>query len=131
VDRSAPFSTQEEPTTSIREFMMQISKYLRCSKSCFILALVYIDRVVQTTPHVVINNKTVHRLLLVGVLVASKFLDDGGFDNAHYAQIGGMDTKELNRLEVKFLSCLNWNLHVRRRAYDWYSDLIGRVIAGE
>lgn len=126
-----PFSAASEPDLSIREHLLRIRKHLRCNKACLVLALVYIDRIVNTHPEVIINNMTVHRLMLAGILVASKFLDDDGFDNAHYAQIGGISTKILNELEAQFLNLLDWRLHVLSTEYEWYGAFVSSAIAAQ
>lgn len=127
---SDPFWAEIEPEIELRDFLSRIAKRLQCSKSCFLLALIYIDRIVDINPEVFVNNMNVHRLVLTGILVASKFLDDGGFDNARYAEIGGMGTKEINQLELCFLKLINWNLHVRLSTYRWYCDHVSMAIAG-
>merc|ERR550539_1722234 len=49
-------------------------------------------------------------------MVASKFLHDDGEEdevfNDEWASSGGIDTKELNRLEVKFLAAMDWRIVV-------------------
>lgn len=105
---------------------MLIRKKLQCSRECFILALVYIDRVVEDSAEIV-NNVTVHRLLLTSILIASKVLDDKGEDNAAYARVGGLTTQELNQLEALFLKCLKWRLFVKPQDHEWYRELACRV----
>uniref|UniRef100_A0A7S2J040 Cyclin n=1 Tax=Zooxanthella nutricula TaxID=1333877 RepID=A0A7S2J040_9DINO len=124
----ARFCDQVEPDIGIRDFLALIRKRLRCSKECFILALIFIDRVVEASD-IVISNLTVHRLLLTGVLIASKVIDDKGEDNASYAAVGGLTTRELNRLEASFLDQLQWRLHVRQQDYEWYRELACRVVS--
>merc|ERR1712088_235949 len=55
-------------------------------------------------------------LFLVSLMVASKFLHDDGEEdevfNDEWASSGGIDTKELNRLEVKFLAAMDWRIFV-------------------
>jgi hypothetical protein len=41
-----------------------ISKYACCSGECFVLALVYIDRIIQSNPTFVVNSLNIHRLLI-------------------------------------------------------------------
>jgi hypothetical protein len=44
--------------------MISIGKYAACSGECFVLALVYIDRIIQSNPTFVVNSLNIHRLLI-------------------------------------------------------------------
>jgi hypothetical protein len=116
---------------TIRDFLMRLHKAMRCSKECFILALVYMDRLVECCDRITISNLTVHRLLLAGTLVASKVMDDNGFDNAHYAKVGGLTTKEMNVLEEDLLQHLSWRVYVQPAEFEWYNNLVCRAISGK
>lgn len=53
-------------------------------------------------------------------MLAAKFFDDQYYNNAYYAQIGGVSTEEINTLEVEFLFMINFSLYVSREIYDQY-----------
>lgn len=99
------------PTLSIRQYIDRIFKYSGCSPSCFIVAHIYIDRFIQRM-NVPLTSLNIHRLLITSVVVAAKFIDDAFFNNAYYAKVGGVGTRELNRLEMKFLFSLDFRLYV-------------------
>ncbi len=61
-------------------------------------------------------------------MTAAKFLDDFYYSNKHWAQIGGITTQEINRLELEFLFRMGFSLHMQREEYDWYAEeLLSRV----
>ncbi|KAI9032231.1 cyclin-domain-containing protein [Hyaloraphidium curvatum] len=60
----------------------------------------------------IINSYNVHRLVITGVMVASKLFSDVFFLNSHYAKVGGLPVMELNQLELEFLIFNDFNLHV-------------------
>ncbi len=90
----------------------RIVKYSPCSPECYIIALIYIDRVMQRNQTLVLSSLNVHRLLLTSIMVAVKFCDDSTYNNAYYARVGGIGAAELNRLELDFLRRINWALAV-------------------
>ena len=53
------------PVASLR----RILKYAGCSEETFILALIYMDQVVQFNPEFVISSLNVHRLLITSIMV--------------------------------------------------------------
>ena len=74
------------------------------------------------------NSTNFQRLFLVSTMTAAKFLDDFYYSNKHWAQIGGITTQEINRLELEFLFRMGFSLHMQREEYDWYAEeLLSRV----
>ncbi|KAF9042547.1 hypothetical protein BDZ89DRAFT_934247, partial [Hymenopellis radicata] len=51
----------------------------------------------------VIDSYNIHRLVIAGVTVASKFFSDVFYTNSRYAKVGGLPQAELNQLELQFL----------------------------
>ncbi|KAJ6762759.1 CYCLIN [Salix purpurea] len=101
------FHGWRSPSLSIRQYIERIFKYARCSNSCFVVAYIYINKFLQRTDSC-LTPLNAHRLLITGVMVAAKFLDDECYDNAYYARIGGVSTAEMNRMEMKFLFSLDF-----------------------
>ena len=50
--------------------MHRILKYAGCSEETFILALIYMDQMVQFNPDFVISSLNVHRLLITSIMVS-------------------------------------------------------------
>lgn len=106
------------PSISIHSYIMRVFKYARCSPSCFVLAYAYIDKLTHQLFGAPITCLNVHRLVITGVMVAAKFLDDGHYNNAYYAKIGGVSTLEMNRLEQEFLHSLGYNVHITVSCFE-------------
>lgn len=64
------------PSISIGKYLERLFKYSNCSPSCFVVAYVYIDRLLHKHPDSLLLSLNVHRLLVTTVMVASKMLDD-------------------------------------------------------
>ncbi|XP_073028447.1 cyclin-U4-1-like [Primulina eburnea] len=108
------------PTISIQTYLERIFKYANCSPSCYIVAYVYLDRFTQRQPTLQINSFNVHRLLIASVMVSAKFMDDMYYNNAYYAKVGGISTREMNFLEVDFLFGLGFHLNVTPSTFHTY-----------
>lgn len=74
-DNVAVFHGLRAPTISIQHYIDRIFKYGGCSPSCFLVAYIYVDRFIQQTD-MLLTSLNVHRLLITGVMVAAKFIDD-------------------------------------------------------
>jgi Cyclin len=99
--------------------LCRIHKYASCSNECFILALIYIDRLIQRN-NMLLSELNVHRVVVTAVLLAAKFFDDAYYNNAYYAKVGGVLVSELNGLEVDFLFRINFSLHVPPEEFEKY-----------
>ncbi|KAE8697499.1 Cyclin-U4-3 [Hibiscus syriacus] len=115
------FHGLSRPTISIQNYLDRIYKYANCSPSCFIVAYVYLDWFSQRQPSLRINSFNVHRLLITSVMVAAKY-----YNNAYYAKIGGINTMEMNLLEVDFLFGLGFKLHVTPNTFHAYYSYLQR-----
>lgn len=99
--------------------------YSPCSVECFVLALVYVDRIMQANWRFLLTSLNVHRLLLTAVMTAVKYHDDCSYNNAYYAKVGGIPLGELNALEVELLFLLGFDLHVSGEVFERYcSELL-------
>ncbi|XP_009760376.1 cyclin-U4-1-like [Nicotiana sylvestris] len=131
-DLSRRFSAQKismfhgltRPTISVESYLERIFKYANCSPSCFVVAYIYLDRFSQRQPLLPINSFNVHRLLITSVLVSAKFMDDIFYNNAYYAKVGGISTKEMNLLEVDFLFGIGFQLNVTPTTFHTYCSYL-------
>ncbi|KAL8268434.1 hypothetical protein R6Q59_002244 [Mikania micrantha] len=124
--RISAFHGLTRPTISIQSYLERIFKYANCSPSCYVVAYVYLDRFTQQQPALSINSYNVHRLLITGVMIAAKFMDDLYYNNAYYAKVGGISTTEMNFLEVDFLFGLGFQLNVNPTTFHTYFSHLQR-----
>ena len=106
-------------SVNLLNFMLRIKKYGKCSDACFLVALVYLDRIVNTgefllTPH------NVHRVILTAIMVAAKFHEDHFYNNTLFAKLGDLTLSEMNSLEVELLQQLRFSLVVNNELYNEY-----------
>lgn len=125
------FHAVRAPNISIRDYVARVFKYFACSGPCCVLALVYLDRLLQRNPKITMTHLSVHRLLFVSMLVAAKFHDDVFYSNAYYAKIGGLQLKEVNHLEARFVKLLDWKLQVRAEEFCAYQNLCVKLAHGQ
>jgi len=122
------FHALRPPAISIKDYLTRIAKYAACSGECFVLALVYIDRIIQNNPTFIVNSLNIHRLLITGVMLAAKFYDDHYYNNAYFGKVGGVPCKEMNSLEVEFLFMCNFSFAVPPQQYEqYYTELFNHA----
>ncbi|AFZ81173.1 cyclin domain-containing protein [Theileria equi strain WA] len=124
VEESAPtikciistFNSVNAPPVS--DYLARIARYVHCSNECFVLALVYIDRIVKYHKDFTVSVVNIHRLLITAIMLAAKFSDDVYYSNSFYAQVGGIKVSEINVLEAQFLMLINYQLYVNATDYE-------------
>ncbi|CDR95109.1 cyclin, N-terminal domain containing protein, putative [Babesia bigemina] len=112
------FHSMNAPSISIADYVSRIARHVRCSNECFVLALVYIERITRMHKNFAVSILNVHRLIITAVMLAAKFSDDVYYSNKFYAQVGGVNVTEINLLEAQFLTMLNFQLYVSALEYE-------------
>lgn len=127
------FHAMKPPGIDILQYLERIHKYASCSNECFILSLIYIDRLIQRN-NFLLTELNVHRVVITSLLLAAKFFDDAYYNNAYYAKVGGVLVSEMNGLEVDFLFRINFSLSVDPVEFEKYrAELLahsGLVVVG-
>lgn len=105
------FQSSYAPEVTIEAYLDRIRRYSRCSDACFVMALVYVDRLIETRG-LILTKLNAHRLLITrysqiltelvlpqtnmtfpvfsshSVMLAAKFHDDLFYNNAYYSKLG-------------------------------------------
>eukprot|EP00294_Goniomonas_avonlea_P001468 CAMPEP_0114552946 /NCGR_PEP_ID=MMETSP0114-20121206/7392_1 /TAXON_ID=31324 /ORGANISM="Goniomonas sp, Strain m" /LENGTH=306 /DNA_ID=CAMNT_0001737849 /DNA_START=9 /DNA_END=929 /DNA_ORIENTATION=+ len=116
-----PFHATNDPNISMLVYVKRLQDFCGASPCAFLNGMIYVDRALVKMPGFLVSSFSVHRLYLTCLLIAAKFLDDDYYSNAHWADVGGISLKELNRLEVDTLFLLNFDLNVTPLEYSQYS----------
>lgn len=118
------FLSATEPLISVPDYLARLSRFFQCSKECFVLSVIYIDRMLQSNSHVWLCALNVHRLAVTALTLAVKFAEDTFYSNAYYAKVGGLPLREMNHLEATLLRMVGFRLHVLPWEYHKYLRLI-------
>lgn len=118
------FLSATEPVVSVPDYLQRLARFFQCSRECFVLALIYIDRLLQSSRHIWLCPLNVHRLVVTALMVAVKFADDTFYSNAYYAKVGGLPLREINHLEATLLRLLQFRLHVLPWEFQKFLKLV-------
>lgn len=139
------FHARNIPSISIQAYLSRILKYCPMSSDIFLSLLVYFDRMSRvtgskqtldsqdtfTSTKMIIGEEiypfsidsfNVHRLVITGIVVASKFCSDVFYTNLRYAKVGGLPLTELNHLEFQFLLMNDFRLMIPVQELQRYGD---------
>jgi hypothetical protein len=89
-------------------------------------SLLYMERL-QAKTGMKITLYNVHRLLITGIMIAAKVLDDFQPHQKYFADLGGVSAAELTRLEAAFLQLCDYNVNVNPEIFAAkYADALER-----
>jgi len=116
---------QGEP---LRDLVRRLDDNIRCSPSCYAVALVYMDRITETNPDVPLISRTVNLLFTTSLLLANQFLDDKAERALQFARVAGIHPSVMASLKIDFLFRISFSLVVSEVEMKGYSDnLSGRL----
>jgi hypothetical protein len=119
------FTTMYVPSITIGSYLKRIALYTKVSTEVLIQSVLHVHQLMQRTQNPLIVNKlNIHRLLLTSIMATAKFFDDAHYNNAYYSYVGGVPLKELNALEVEFLSLLNFDFYVNSMTYQYFYSMV-------
>lgn len=112
------FFSVVKPQIVTKDYLARLVRYTFCSPAAFIVMLIHLDRVARKRPRLILTLYNMHRLIIAALTLSCKNLDEQSLANGHYASVGGIPTvREMNRLELKLLKYLEWDLIVCEGEY--------------
>mmetsp|Transcript_17802 Transcript_17802/g.20131 ORF Transcript_17802/g.20131 Transcript_17802/m.20131 type:complete len:308 (-) Transcript_17802:205-1128(-) len=77
-----------------------------------LLALTYIDRVSERHDDFLVSSYTLHRIVLTALLIAIKFTDDYPMGVDIFARLGGVQRRDMQKMELEFCSLIGFDFNV-------------------
>lgn len=103
--------SENVPKISISNFFKRIVKYTRIEDSTLIAIVIYLKRFLKKSKLMICHNNIYNCILGLTVL-AIKYNENVMFKNDYYAQIGGLDVKDLDQYEYYLFRKLDYKLHI-------------------
>ncbi|KAJ2694677.1 cyclin-like protein interacting with PHO85 [Coemansia sp. RSA 1285] len=111
------FHARSVPTIDLETYTLRILKYCPFQNEVLLGLIVYlqqmVDRCAQRRVPFTVDAYSIHRLIITGVTIGSKWFSDVFFTNSRYAKVGGLSVAELNNLELQFLSIIDFDLNIQ------------------
>jgi hypothetical protein len=121
------FYSKKAPPISLEQYLQRLHKYCPMSTAVYLAASIYITRMVDIERTLAVTPRNVHRLVLAGLRVAMKALEDLSYPHSRFARVGGVTERELTRLEITFCFLTDFGLRVDPRALTRQLTLLRNV----
>ena len=106
------FYSKKPPPISLEDYLMRLHRYCPMSTAVYLAASLYIHRLAVIEKLVPVAPRNVHRLVLAGLRVTMKALEDLSYPHSRFAKVGGVTEPELGKLEVSFCFVMNFEFRV-------------------
>ena len=106
------FYSKKPPPITLEEYLLRLHRYCPMSTAVYLATSLYVHRLAVNERIIPVTARNAHRLLLAGLRVAMKALEDLTYPHARFAKVGGVSEAELRRLEVSFCFLTDFELKV-------------------
>ena len=106
------FLSKRVPPITLKNYLLRLHRFCPMSTADYLATSVYVSRIVVEGGFLRVTPKNVHRLVLAGLRVAVKVLEDLGYPQSRFARVGGVSERELSRLEIGFCFLVDFELLV-------------------
>jgi len=102
------FYSKQPPPISLEDYLMRIHKFCPMSTAVYLATSFYIHKLAVDERAIPVTRRNSHRLLLAGLRVAMKALEDLSYPHSRFSKVGGVSEGELARLEISFCFLTNF-----------------------
>jgi hypothetical protein len=120
------FYSRLPPPIPITDYLLRIHRFCPMSTAVYLATSLYIYRLVVLERAIVVTRRNAHRLILGGLRVAMKALEDLSYAHGKFAKVGGVSEAELARLEISFCFLTGFELMVTEESLRDQWELLRR-----
>ncbi|KAK2616560.1 hypothetical protein QQS21_000603 [Conoideocrella luteorostrata] len=106
------FYSKKEPPISVNQYLLRLHQFCPMSTAVYLATSLYIHRLAVEERAIPVTRRNAHRLVLAGLRVAMKALEDLSYPHSKIAKVGGVSEVELARLEISFCFLAGFELVV-------------------
>ncbi|RDA94323.1 hypothetical protein CP533_3776 [Ophiocordyceps camponoti-saundersi (nom. inval.)] len=110
------FYSKKEPPIGVGQYLLRLHQFCPMSSAVYLATSLYIHRLAVEERAILVTRRNAHRLLLAGLRVAMKAMEDLSYPHNKVAKVGGVSELELARLEISFCFLTGFELIVGEEA---------------
>jgi Cyclin len=122
------FWSKRPPPISLEDYLMRMHRFCPMSTAVYLATSLYISRLAVHDRIVPVTPRNVHRLMLAGLRVAMKALEDLSWPHGRFSKVGGVSEGELGRLEITFCFLMDFSLKVDATMLQQEADSLARTV---
>lgn len=124
------FYSKRPPPISLDDYLARMHKYCPMSTAVYLATSHYISHLAVREKLLTVTVRNVHRLVLAGLRVAMKALEDLSWPHGRFAKVGGISEIELGKLEIAFCFLMDFSLRVDEKMLLDETKHLVRILNG-
>ncbi|EKF39030.1 CYC2-like cyclin 4, putative [Trypanosoma cruzi marinkellei] len=124
---TSDFHSHRLPQMPIEAYVDRVVRHSGVSGETLIASLMLLLKYSYFINHPV-SVYNVHRLTITSLLLGAKLRDDQYYSNEYYSRIGGISNTEINKLELRFCGCLEWDMWLDESEYEILEKLLIQLV---
>lgn len=104
------FYSKKPPPITLEEYLLRVHQFCPMSTGVYLATSLYIHRLAVIERIIPVTARNAHRLVLAGLRVSMKKLEDQKYGHSRFARVGGVSEAELGKLEVSFCFLTSFDL---------------------
>ncbi|KLJ10034.1 hypothetical protein EMPG_14552 [Blastomyces silverae] len=97
---------------SLEDYLLRVHRYCPMSTAVYLATSQYIRHLAIVEKIIYVTPRNMHRLVLGGLRVAAKMMEDLCYRHGRFAKVGGVTERELAKLEINFSFLMDFELMV-------------------
>lgn len=123
------FYSKKPPPISLEDYLMRLHKFCPMTAGIYLAASIYIHRLAVDERAIAVTRRNCHRLVLGGLRVAMKALEDLSYPHRRFSKVGGVSESELARLEISFCFLTNFELRTTSEMMQEHATTLKHISA--
>lgn len=113
------FNSKHYLCISLKDFLIFLEEFYELEDYTIIGGIIFLERFCNDAS-IILTEYNVYILIFISFLLSIKTLEDFCYENSYYSRIIGMNIKHFNKLEYKFITTIDYKLHINKSEYQRY-----------
>lgn len=140
-DETKIFEGEIIPQISLGDYLCRLRKYINRlfpvntsewgvspGMRSVVIALIYIDRLLEKRDAVKVTQYNIHRLCMAAVFVAAKYLEDDALPKNFLSNVAGVNKKQLAQIETTFCCKVEFDLRVTEEDFIQTYTMVSKQV---
>ena len=125
-DESNNLISEKEDILTLADFFYFWIEKLDFNENLLVLAMMNMDKILAS-PEFILTENNVKNFLFTCMIITQKYYEDENFNDKDYSKLVKIDVNDVIKMEVEFLSLINFSLHIPEEEFFKYQKSLEDV----
>ena len=117
-EESGSILLEKEDKYSLVDYLYYWIQKMEFNENLLVLTMMNIDKILAKD--FILTDDNVKNLLFTSMVITQKYYEDENFKDKDYSKLGQLNAEELIKMEVEFLSLIDFSLHISDDEFNKY-----------